>query len=81
MFKINNFTNNDDVKIIDQKGAFSVVEYQRDLSVNPENAVTAYFCSEMNVRKRQVVCKSVKHYSSGRSNAVDGRRCKGYNGN
>lgn len=56
MFKINNFTNNDDVKIIDQKGAFSVVEYQRDLSVNPENAVTAYFCSEMNVRKRQVVC-------------------------
>ncbi len=56
MFKINNFTNNDDVKIIDQKGAFSVVEYQRDLSVTPESAVTAYFCSEMNVRKRQVVC-------------------------
>lgn len=56
MFKINNFTNNDDVNIIDQKGAFSVVEYKRDLSVTPDSAVTAYFCSEMNVRRRQVVC-------------------------
>ncbi len=56
MFKINNFTNNDDVNIIDQKGAFSVIEYKRDLSVTPDSAVTAYFCSEMNVRRRQVVC-------------------------
>lgn len=56
MFKINNFTNNDDVSIIDQKGAFSVIEYKRDLSVTPDSAVTAYFCSEMNVRRRQVVC-------------------------
>lgn len=56
MYQINNFTNNDDVKIIDQKGAFSVVEYQKDLSVMPQTAMMAYYSSVMNVRKRQVVC-------------------------
>jgi len=56
MFKINNFTNNDDVRVIDSQGAFTVVEYQRDLSVSPKEAMLAYFCNEMNVRKRQVIC-------------------------
>ena len=56
MYKINNFTNNDDIKTLDSKGAFTVVEYQRDLSVLPHNAQAAFFCSEMNVRKRQVIC-------------------------
>lgn len=56
MFKINNFFNNDDVRILDSKGAFSVIEYVRDLSVTPSTAATAYFCNEMNVRKRQLVC-------------------------
>ena len=41
-------------------GAFSVVEYQRDLSVMPENAMSAYYASKMNVRKRQVVCDIAK---------------------
>lgn len=56
MFRINNFTNNDDVNIVDQKGAFQIAEYIRDLSVNPSTAATAFFCSEMNVRRRQLVC-------------------------
>lgn len=56
MYKINNFFNNDDVKVIDNLGAFSVVEYQRDLSVSPQFAMNAYYCSQMNVRKKQVVC-------------------------
>ena len=56
MYKIKNFLDNDDVKLIAQKGAFSVVEYQRDLSVTPLTAQTAYFSNIMNVRKRQVVC-------------------------
>ena len=60
MYKINNFFNNDDVKVIDSKGAFSVVEYQRDLSVMPETAMAAYYSSQMNVRKRQVVCDIAK---------------------
>lgn len=44
------------MKVIDSLGAFSVVEYQRDLSVMPETAMEAFYASQMNVRKRQVVC-------------------------
>ena len=56
MFQIKNFTDNDDVRTLDSKGPFTVIEYQRDLSVTPGSAQTAYFCNEMNVRKRQVIC-------------------------
>ena len=56
MYQIRNFTNNDDVKILDSLGAFTVVEYQKDLSVTPETAALAYYCNIMNVKKRQVVC-------------------------
>ncbi|CVI69267.1 hypothetical protein BN3660_01503 [Eubacteriaceae bacterium CHKCI004] len=56
MFQVKNFTDNDDVKILDQKGAFTVIEYQRDLSIAPDSAIIAYYCAEMNVRKRQVIC-------------------------
>ncbi len=56
MYEIKNFLNNDDIKVIDKKGAYTVIEYQRDLSVTPLEAQTAYFCNEMNVRKRQVIC-------------------------
>lgn len=62
MFQVKNFTDNDDVKILDQKGAFTVIEYQRDLSVTPGSAITAYYCSEMNVRKRQVICDLSKSH-------------------
>ena len=60
MYQISNFTDNDDVKIINSMGPFTVVEYQRDLSVTPGNAATAYYCNEMNVRKRQVLCELSK---------------------
>ena len=56
MYQIKNFTDNDDIRTLDTKGAFTVVEYLRDLSVMPSMAQTAYFCNEMNVRKRQVIC-------------------------
>ena len=56
MYQVRNFMENDDVKVIDSLGAFSVIEYQRDLSVIPENAMEAFYASQMNVRKRQVVC-------------------------
>ena len=55
-YNIKNFLGNDDIKVIDQAGAFTVVEYQRDLSVTPGSAQLAYYCNEMNVRKRQVIC-------------------------
>lgn len=56
MFRVSNFTNNDDVKVLSELGPFTVIEYQRDLSVMPANAATAYFNAAMNVRKRQVLC-------------------------
>ena len=56
MFHISNFTNNDDINVLDSMGPFTVIEYARDLSVAPTNAMAAYFCNAMNVRKRQVMC-------------------------
>ena len=56
MFQIENFTNNDDIRTLAKLGPFTVIEYIRDLSVMPSDAQQAYFCNEMNVRKRQVIC-------------------------
>lgn len=56
MYRLSNFMDNDDIKTLDSKGPFTVIEYQRDLSVTPASAIVAYYSSEMNIRKRQVVC-------------------------
>lgn len=56
MYKIKNFTDNDDIKVIGTMGAFTAIEYLRDLSLEPSQAITSYFSSQMNVRKRQVIC-------------------------
>lgn len=56
MYQIKNFAENKNIRTLDEKGAFTVVEYLRDLSVSPGDAQIAYFCNEMNVRKRQVIC-------------------------
>ena len=56
MYQIRNFLDNDDIKVVDSLGAFSVIEYQRDLSVTPDVAMMAYFANQMNCRKRQIVC-------------------------
>ena len=45
MYKINNLTNNDDVRVLETLGPFSVIEFIRDLSVSPESAVMAYYSS------------------------------------
>ena len=60
MYQISNFTDNDDVRIIAEMGAFQVIEYQRDLSVTPGSAATSFYSSQMNVRKRQLVCELSK---------------------
>ena len=57
MYQVKNFTDSKNVKKIAQLGGFSVIEYQRDLRLFPDLAMTAYFCSQMNVRKRQLVCE------------------------
>lgn len=70
MYKISNFTNNDDIKTLDSLGAFTVIEYKRDLSVNPSNAMLAYYCNEMNIRKRQVICDISKSNVTVQSGAM-----------
>lgn len=42
-------------KIVEKRGRFTVIEYLRDLSVSPKMAQEAYFASEMNIRKRQLI--------------------------
>ena len=56
MYQIHNFFDNDDVQVLSELGPFRVIEYQRDLSVMPDSAMVAYYSSQMNVRKRQLVC-------------------------
>jgi len=53
--KINNLTTNENVSIVAQVGCITVMEHKKDLSVNPAEAMTKYFCSEMNVRRRQAL--------------------------
>lgn len=54
-FTVYNFTNNDDVKILHQMGQFQVIQWNRDLSVAPWTAQTAWFASQMDVRRRQLI--------------------------
>ncbi|MDD4843023.1 MAG: hypothetical protein PHU31_01645 [Anaerotignum sp.] len=42
-------------KIVASQGCFSLLEYEKDISVTPESAQTCYFASKMNIRKRQVI--------------------------
>lgn len=56
MIKCNNLYNNGNMKEIAKLGSVTVFEHQRDLSVHsPGEAMSAYFASEMNIRKRQVL--------------------------
>lgn len=55
MIKCNNLYDNNNMKMIAEKGSVKVFEYQRDLSVRADNAIGAYYASEMNIRKRQVL--------------------------
>lgn len=82
MFSIKNLLNNDDVKTTASLGSFTVIEYQKDLSVMPDSAQLAYYCNAMNVRKRQVLCDLRKgnvtlqagamQWSAGNVNATTG---------
>ena len=47
--------NNENVKTTAKLGNMRVLEYLNDVSVTPTGAVTAYFASKMNVRKKQVL--------------------------
>lgn len=55
-FNVNNLSN-PNRKIINKFGCFSVLEYEKDLSVSAFNAQTQYFMSKMDVRRRQVTAE------------------------
>ena len=54
MFQFN-FADTRNRKITEQKGNITIFEYDHDMSVNPGDAVNAYFASKMNVRRRQAL--------------------------
>ena len=70
MYQISNFTDNDDIRTLASLGAFTVVEYERDLSVSPASAQEAYFCNAMNVRKRHVICDLSKSHVTVQAGAM-----------
>ncbi|MFR6185611.1 MAG: hypothetical protein ACLUJG_08700 [Lawsonibacter sp.] len=68
-------------ELLDSMGPFTVIEYQKDLSVMPGSARLACCCNAMNVRKRQVICDLSKANITlpGRSHAVDGGQRQRHN--
>lgn len=56
MFRINNFYDNTNIEIKEEKGPFKVLEYQKNLSVDKNFAMSEYFSSKMQIRKRQLSC-------------------------
>lgn len=54
---IGNFFDNKNIAQKESGGCFTVYEHQNDLSVTPETSSVSYFMQQMNVRKRQVLCK------------------------
>lgn len=57
MFKIKNLSDNDNIVSLETMGPFQTFEYKKDMSVNPYTAQNEWFNAEMNVRKRQVLCR------------------------
>ena len=55
MITYKNLFDNPNIEIIAAKDGVKVLEYKKDLSVNTQNAMAAYYASEMNVRRRQVL--------------------------
>ena len=56
MVQVNNLIDNKNIKTLEQKGCYAVLEHQDDLSISPWEATDAYFMAKMNVKRRQVLC-------------------------
>ena len=57
MYRINNLANDKSHVVTERKGMFSILEHTTDYSVAPDNAMTEYFMSRMNVKRRQVIAQ------------------------
>lgn len=56
MLSCNNLLDNENVTVLEEGGAFSIIEWKCDLSVSPGEAQVKYFMSKMNLHRRQLVC-------------------------
>ena len=55
--KISNLFDNSNIRQIDSKGSFVVLEHEKDLSTNYMKAQSEYFASQMGIHKRQLICQ------------------------
>lgn len=56
MIRINNFVKtNPNIEVLEHKGIFTVISHTEDLSVTPMTAESAYYMSQMNCTRKQVV--------------------------
>lgn len=55
MITFENLFDNPNLREIEKLGCVQVLEYQKDLSVSYHNAVSEYYASKMNIKKRQVL--------------------------
>jgi uncharacterized protein (AIM24 family) len=55
MVTCKNLYDNKNIGVVEERGGIKVLEYKKDLSVNATNAMSSYFASQMNVRRRQVL--------------------------
>lgn len=65
MYRVSNLLTNKNIKVVDSKGSMKVLQHEKDLSVSPSLAQMAYFASEMDVHKRQVLCQLGKNGAEG----------------
>ena len=61
-FNVSNLFDNDDLVRIwpnqgEDEGPFLAYEWKRDLSIPPQYAMMAYYMSEMDIRRRQLICR------------------------
>lgn len=61
MYDVSNFIggankNNPNIRVVDERGSLTIIEYLKDMSVTPETAIQQHFMAEMNVRRRQLIC-------------------------
>lgn len=55
MIKTNMLQETSNKKITASLGSFAVLEYMKDMSVTPTEAIQSYFAAEMNIHKRQLI--------------------------
>ena len=56
MFEVKNYDDNRNIQIIDAKGPFTVVEFQKDAVRALQSPIEEYFAVTMGLKKRQVIC-------------------------